>query len=466
MDARENNPLDDNALWDRSLTLLALALVVAATVFPLNVVCGGVYAGDWSWQQGRFDWVFFRNINALDFVRNIILFLTLGFAVTGMACRGRATPPRALLIATVAGAICSVIVEATQIFLPIRSPAMADILANSVGALIGGYGYLRFGAACFRLLTSLSVKLAQRRHCWLVTTFATLYILVVIALSVVQQQKISLSEWDETYPLAIGNEVTGDRPWQGHVAEVRFSAGIISESAIECLLSGGNDSYPCVTPGFDTTELAHYKISSADLVADQTDQSPPLAKMKNEDGVKPGQMWLQSTDGLSTVNRQIASSGKFTLFVEAKTANVQQSGPARVVTISESTGHRNLTLGQQQDSLVLRLRTSIHNNSNGTKPEFIINGVWTADDNRRIMIVVNKTKMTIYVDSLANDYHLSLGPEISFFNLVKPSFMRSVCLGETGLWPAKIIYWSVLMLPIVLLFLLLYAGNQVKHRRQ
>ena len=36
---------------------------------------------------------------------------------------------------------------------------------------------------------------------------------------------------------------------------------------------------------------------------------------------------------------------------------LDQTGPARIVTFSSDSGNRNFTLGQQNDSLVFRLRT-------------------------------------------------------------------------------------------------------------
>ena len=55
-----------------------------------------------------------------------------------------------------------------------------------------------------------------------------------------------------------------------------------------------------------------------------------------------------------------ASLPKQDITIEAwvKTASDQQSGPARIVTLSSDTSHRNVTLGQQGKTFEARLRTT------------------------------------------------------------------------------------------------------------
>jgi len=54
-----------------------------------------------------------------------------------------------------------------------------------------------------------------------------------------------------------------------------------------------------------------------------------------------------------------------TLEVWAKNSNLTQSGPARIMTLSEDSGDRNFTLGQENNEFEGRLRTTSSTN-NGT----------------------------------------------------------------------------------------------------
>ncbi len=62
------------------------------------------------------------------------------------------------------------------------------------------------------------------------------------------------------------------------------------------------------------------------------------------------------------------ATGELTVEAVLTPADLKQSGPARIVTFSESPSSRNFTLGQQGDRLVFRLRTP-SNGSNGCNSE-------------------------------------------------------------------------------------------------
>lgn len=51
--------------------------------------------------------------------------------------------------------------------------------------------------------------------------------------------------------------------------------------------------------------------------------------------------------------------------------NLDQKGPARIISFSENSGSRNFTLGQEENNLVLRLRTPF-SGENGSSPEIIL----------------------------------------------------------------------------------------------
>lgn len=73
---------------------------------------------------------------------------------------------------------------------------------------------------------------------------------------------------------------------------------------------------------------------------------------------------LRSTIPAARLNKAIKRSGEITIEAWIKPANTKQSGPARVVTISQHSTQRNATLGQDGDKFDIRLRTS-RRNENG-----------------------------------------------------------------------------------------------------
>lgn len=67
---------------------------------------------------------------------------------------------------------------------------------------------------------------------------------------------------------------------------------------------------------------------------------------------------IGSSKPVSTIVKAVKQSRELTIEVWIKPANLTQSGPARIVSLSQDTSQRNFTLGQDQDFYDVRLRTS------------------------------------------------------------------------------------------------------------
>jgi hypothetical protein len=65
---------------------------------------------------------------------------------------------------------------------------------------------------------------------------------------------------------------------------------------------------------------------------------------------------------------EVRTANAFSLVIRLTTSALNQEGPARILSLSQGTGARNLTLGQEKDELVLRLRTT-ETGTNGLRPQ-------------------------------------------------------------------------------------------------
>lgn len=70
----------------------------------------------------------------------------------------------------------------------------------------------------------------------------------------------------------------------------------------------------------------------------------------------------------SALLQALQNSNAFSVECVMLPQNLQQSGPARIVSYSLNSSERNFTVGQQKEQLVLRLRTPMTDN-NGTNPQ-------------------------------------------------------------------------------------------------
>jgi hypothetical protein len=80
-----------------------------------------------------------------------------------------------------------------------------------------------------------------------------------------------------------------------------------------------------------------------------------------------------------------------------QSAGADQSGPARIVSLSESTSERNLTLGQQGDDLVIRLRNPM-TGLNGTWPELYARGIFATSEPRQIVVTYTGNALRLAID--------------------------------------------------------------------
>jgi hypothetical protein len=86
----------------------------------------------------------------------------------------------------------------------------------------------------------------------------------------------------------------------------------------------------------------------------------------------------------------------FSLRLSAAPASVTQAGPARIFTVSIDPYHRNITIGQDGTSLVLRLRT-IETDLDG-QPEFVIPKVFGDTHRREILLEVHDETLSLQID--------------------------------------------------------------------
>ena len=97
-------------------------------------------------------------ITLRDVAVNVAAYLPLGFLFS-IACGGRIGPARGAMAATFAAALVSLSMEAAQMFLPARIASNIDLLANTLGALLGS-----MAAPLFAPTRILGGKLHAARH--------------------------------------------------------------------------------------------------------------------------------------------------------------------------------------------------------------------------------------------------------------------------------------------------------------
>ncbi|NMG21092.1 VanZ family protein [Brasilonema bromeliae] len=344
-----------------------------------------------------------------DQVNNILLFTPLGFGFASLLQRMRMKPTSQFIIVIFLSAGLSFTVEALQVFLPSRTPTPADILNNTIGGFVGLICFSLWNSQSF-LYTLMRRENSRSNNSIKKLTLCFLgYIIISFLISVLWQNTTNLSNWSLNYPLLIGNERTGDRPWQGQVSDVYIADRAISKNEVSQVFHQKNYS-----DIFGKSLLASYQLTDTKSYQDSTGQLPELLSqgqlpdIEDEKGVVlSSNHWLKTTEPVTFLSKRIRETSQFTIITTVATANTAQTGPARVISLSGDSLHRNFTLGQQGTDLDLRIRTPM-TGANGADTKLTIPDIFADTNPHHIVITYSGATIQVYVDKSQHSYSLNL----------------------------------------------------------
>lgn len=173
-----------------------------------------------------------------------------------------------------------------------------------------------------------------------------------------------LSNWDAGFRLALGNELTGDRPWKGELHRVALYARALAPDEIAKSAKIGREKMPA-----GALALYDFREGTGRIVNDVSGGGAPLnLEVKAPSAVQ----WLDG-GGLRIVESTLIASMEpatrligavkrskaFTIEAWITPANITQAGPARIVTLSNDPSNRDFTLGQKADAYEVRFRTTV-----------------------------------------------------------------------------------------------------------
>ncbi len=181
--------------------------------------------------------------------------------------------------------------------------------------------------------------------------------------------------------------------------------------------------------------LYDFRSSQGNQVPDRSGKLPALdlqiekmSQVKLRDGVLTirGATKITSNIAAKRLVKAIQRTGAVTIEVWMQPKTLQQDGPARIVTLSRDSGARNFTLGQENASLQVRLRTSktsmngipaVTSKSRILKEE-LTHVVYTRDSGGNVSIYVNgrlnqRERVLGDFSGWNDQYRLGIGNELS-----------------------------------------------------
>jgi hypothetical protein len=291
-----------------------------------------------------------------DVLNNILLYLPLGVALVGSS-----------FVQTLFWGLCvSGLAETLQLGYIDRTPSLADVAANTAGALIG-YAVARMFVRA-RTRRPLSIPIPRG------LAIAAIPVAILGTLALLHNQPgHDFSNWNPNYQLAVGDELDGGRTWDGTLSALAIYPFAMPPSEIEVLARLGR-VYPA---GSGQTPI--FGPLGADELKARFRQ--PLLSAEQQQALFSG----------------LTFSNQMTVLVVMQTPNLTQKGPSRIVTYSSNAWSRNFTLGQNLNALTLRLRTP-STGGNGTDPALYTGPVLEANRPAMIAAVYDGRISKIYVD--------------------------------------------------------------------
>jgi VanZ family protein len=293
------------------------------------------------------------------------------------------------------------LIELSQIFFAGRHAETLDLTINVLGFAAG---YLAAGTMRRRQADMLSSG-AVSHHAvrpGLMVMWGVLWFAAVL----LPARLVALDSWDAGYPLMIGNENGGGRAWAGELRYVAFYDRALSKDEVarmHSLRSAVTDGSPWpAAPGllaaYDFTLPGRFEVAP---IGQLKRSAPPLTLPKGSrwSPASPSALVVEGGSrpihaGAGALSAEIAVRGAFSVEAWFQTESVSQTGPARIVSISDSPWRRNVMLGQEGQALHFRVRNQ-SNGENGTRRELVCANV-LGEGRTHIVAAYNHGVSTIF----------------------------------------------------------------------
>jgi len=393
----------------RFLLLIAVIIIMALTLHPfefsfdnLTIMFGfGLKFAFW----------YFLYFSYLDFMFNILMFIPLGILAFRLLEMETDAWSKKRIWRLIAGAgLFSLALETTQAFLP-RSTSVLDVITNTSGAVIG------YAAAYWYALNRdfVRIPLMPNWRIWAGIAYGA----AVAGLCLLPYRLNTLSYWDGEFPLILGNEATGDRPWQGDISLAAVYNGALKPDQIKnlCPERAGEEDYALRR---SMHVVALYEMSNnetsyndasyieaeslhGNVLADLSEYGEPLPLFADHIEKSPNSIRLLRKSRISSkqsggkITEAAGTGHAFSVELRIRPLSLDQRGPARLISLSGSPEERDFTLAQEGDGIHFRVRTRL-TGPNGSYIHLHVPNVLTENAWHHIVAVFHRGTARLYVD--------------------------------------------------------------------
>jgi glycopeptide antibiotics resistance protein len=436
--------------WGYLLFITSLTTIIIATIFPFDFQIPVEFSEQFKFAS-----------SVKDYWQNILLFMPLGISLAMMFAPKQLGIPAILIVVCLVSSLISSAVEITQFSLPSRVSNVTDIICNSLGGTLGAILYF-WRSQIIQLLMGIVGRDFERLSLKSLLKAIACYCFLVIVSIWVLAVNVNLSTWDENFYLTIGNEVTGDRPWNGQISELHISDRGFNPSEVQQVFKEANTFLAQHSNLVTSIKFADRKNYYQDLshhlpplvwqdLSASSQIEPIYQSVENTKILVNSKQWLQTKEPAVALNQKLKNTGEFSLYLAISSNSHQQFGPARIMTLSEGVNSQNLVIGQKGKDLKFRLRTPI-TGRNATQPSFLVPRVFENEDLCQILVIFAHKKLDFYVNHPQNKYSFKFTPANSFLSYL-PWERKSWIINLEKFKPikAQILFYTIIMIPLSVL---------------
>lgn len=444
--------------WGNLLFIASLAAIVIATTSPFNFQIPAGLSGQFMLKKFEFGG------SVKDYWQNILLFIPLGISLASISARKQLSALAILAVTCLLSIFTSSAVEIIQLFLSGRVSNFTDIICNSLGGTLGALLYF-WRSDLTQFLKGIiyrdSNRLSLKSLLIAIASYCSLVIVMVWALLA----NVNLANWDDSFYLTIGNEVTEDRPWNGQISNLYISDRGFNQSEIQQTFTEPDtffaQSPDLVTFVKFTDGASSYQDRSHHLpnllwqglaASSPKERSPNNQQiLENNSILVNSRQWLKTAQPAATLSQKLQNTGEFSLYFAVASNDPNQSGPARIISLSQGTQSHNILIGQEGTDLRLRLRTPI-TGSAASQPRFRIPRIFDNDDLTGILVIFADKKLNFYINKPENKYSFEFTPATSFFSYIPWSRVDWIVNLE-GFKPLKyeLLFYTIIITPLAIL---------------
>jgi hypothetical protein len=368
--------------WTDFILLLSVAGIVFLTFYPFQAFPAETAVRRvppfFTWFLGQ------PSDPPTDFL-NVLLFVPFGFGLAAQARRKGWKGAWPLLGAAVASFAFSLLIEVLQSYIPDRDTSWQDLVGNTLGGVLGYVLLVREGGPILQWASNVLDALRGYISAPLVRILFLLWVLLGLILGFTLQRESRLTNWDSGVTLTIGDSPSGDRTWNGRVAQIQIADGVISSPAF-----GSADSTH-LAPWPKAAVVASYPTAGPDVPA----------------AVIPDLM------------ARLLKSSRFTLQVICTPATDAPPNTGWILALSHGTEDVDFVVAQKGYDLVFFLRTPI-TDPGDDEPQLIVPDIFRTSHPENIAIRYNSAELSIFHDGKILPYSMSLGPGAALLSRSSP----------------------------------------------